>query len=52
LIKNYPEVQPGSQIIVPQKPEKKAVDSGKWIAWASVLSSLAVSAATIYNITK
>ncbi|HPE76074.1 MAG TPA: SLBB domain-containing protein [Draconibacterium sp.] len=52
LIKNYPEVQPGSQIIVPQKPEKKATDSGKWIAWASVLSSLAVSAATIYNITK
>ena len=52
LIKNYPEVQPGSQIIVPQKPEKKAVDSGKWIAWVSVLSSLALSAATIVNITK
>lgn len=52
LIKNYPEVQPGSQIIVPQKPEKKATDSGKWIAWASVLSSLVLSAATIHNITK
>lgn len=52
LIKNYPEVQPGSQIIVPQKPEKKATDSGKWIAWASVLSSLALSAATIRNMTK
>lgn len=51
-IKNYPEVQPGSQIIVPQKPEKKATDSGKWIAWASVLSSLVLSAATIHNITK
>lgn len=52
FIKNYPEVQPGSQIIVPQKPEKKATDSGKWIAWISVLSSLALSAATIVNITK
>lgn len=52
LIKNYPEIQPGSQIIVPQKPEKKATDSGKWIAWASVLSSLVLSAATIHNITK
>ncbi|MBK6282697.1 MAG: SLBB domain-containing protein [Draconibacterium sp.] len=52
ILKNYPEVQPGSQIIVPQKPEKKATDSGKWIAWVSVLSSLALSAATIANITK
>ncbi len=52
IIKNYPEVQPGSQIIVPQKPEKKATDSGKWIAWASVLSSMALSAATLVNITK
>lgn len=52
IIKNYPKVQPGSQIIVPQKPEKKSGDSGKWIAWASVLSSIALSAATIRNMTK
>ena len=52
IIKKYPKVQPGSQIIVPQKPEKKAGDSGRWIAWASVLSSLALSAATIRNMTK
>jgi protein involved in polysaccharide export with SLBB domain len=52
MIKSYPEVHPGSQIIVPQKPEKKATDSGKWIAWVSVLSSLALSAATIVNISK
>ena len=52
MIKSYPEVHPGSQIIVPQKPEKKAGDSGKWIAWVSVFSSLALSAATIISITK
>jgi protein involved in polysaccharide export with SLBB domain len=52
MFKSYPIVQPGSQIVVPQKPEKKATDSGKWIAWVSVLSSLALSAATIVNITK
>jgi protein involved in polysaccharide export with SLBB domain len=52
LIKNFPEVQPGSQIIVPQKPEKKAGDSGKWIAWASVLSSMAIAASTLINVTK
>jgi protein involved in polysaccharide export with SLBB domain len=52
IIKNYPEVQPGSQIIVPQKPEKQAVDSGRWLAFASVLASLAVSIATVVSITK
>jgi protein involved in polysaccharide export with SLBB domain len=51
IIKNYPKVQPGSQIIVPQKPEKKAGDSGKWLAIASVLASLAVSIATVVSLT-
>ena len=52
LFKKYPKVQPGSQIIVPQKPEKNPADSGKWIAWASVLTSIALSTATIINLTK
>ncbi|HSO89438.1 MAG TPA: SLBB domain-containing protein [Draconibacterium sp.] len=51
IIKNYPEVQPGSQIIVPQKPVKQAGDSGKWLAFASVLASLAVSIATVVSLT-
>jgi protein involved in polysaccharide export with SLBB domain len=52
IIKGYPEVQPGSQIIVPVKPEKKATDSGKWLAIASVMASLAVSVATVVSLTK
>ena len=52
IFKNYPKVHPGSQIVVPQKPEKSQADTGRWIAWASVLSSLALSAATIINLTK
>jgi protein involved in polysaccharide export with SLBB domain len=51
IIKNYPEVQPGSQIIVPQKPEKQQGDSGRWLALASILASIAVSVATIVNLT-
>jgi protein involved in polysaccharide export with SLBB domain len=51
IVKRYPEVQSGSQIIVPQKPEKKAGDSGRWLAIASVVASLAVSVATIVNLT-
>ncbi|WP_346863285.1 SLBB domain-containing protein [uncultured Draconibacterium sp.] len=50
-IKSYPEVLPGSQVIVPQKPEKQP-GNGQWIAVVSVLSSLALSAATIVNLTK
>jgi protein involved in polysaccharide export with SLBB domain len=50
-IKSYPEVLPGSQVIVPQKPEKQP-GNGQWIALVSVLSSLTLSAATIVNLTK
>jgi len=51
IFKTYPDVQPGSQIIVPVKPEKKASDSGKWLAIASVMASLAVSIATVVSLT-
>lgn len=51
IFKNYPKVNPGSQIVVPQKPEKKTGDSGRWLAIASVVASLAVSVATIVNLT-
>jgi protein involved in polysaccharide export with SLBB domain len=51
IIKHYPDVQPGSQIIVPQKPVKQAGDSGRWLAFASVLASLAVSIATVVSLT-
>ncbi len=50
-IKKYPKVAPGSQVIVPEKPEKKP-GNGNWVAIVSVLSSLALSAATIINVTK
>ncbi len=50
IVKRYPEVQPGSQIIVPKKPEKKDADSGRWLAFASILASIAVSVATIVNL--
>ncbi len=52
IFKSYPKVEPGSQIVVPQKPEKPAGDSGRWLAIASALASLAVSIATIANLTK
>lgn len=52
IIKRYPEVTAGSQIVVPEKPERPAGDTGRWIAIASALASLTVSIATIVNLTK
>jgi protein involved in polysaccharide export with SLBB domain len=51
IVKRYPDVQPGSQIVVPQKPEKQAGDANRWMAFASILASIAVSIATVVNLT-
>ena len=52
IFHSYPVVEPGSEIIVPPKPEKERTDTGRWLAIASALASLAVSIATIANLTK
>ncbi|MFD2601230.1 SLBB domain-containing protein [Flavobacterium suzhouense] len=41
FFKSYPEVQPGSQIVVPAKPETKKMTTGEIVGIASVLTSLA-----------
>jgi protein involved in polysaccharide export with SLBB domain len=38
---NYPKVTPGSQIIVPEKPEVKKMGLGEFISTAGILASLA-----------
>jgi len=49
----YPTIEPGSQIIVPQKPEKQKMDNtGKWLAAASTLASIMVAITTIVTLTK
>jgi protein involved in polysaccharide export with SLBB domain len=52
IIKRYPKVTPGSEIIIPSKPEHVGGDNAmKWISIASMLSSLAVSVATVVSLT-
>jgi protein involved in polysaccharide export with SLBB domain len=41
FFRNYPKVKPGSQIIVPEKPEVKKVSTGEFVSIAGVLASLA-----------
>ncbi len=52
ILNSYPQVEPGSQVIVPEKPERNTADAGKWLALASMIASIAVSIATVANITK
>jgi protein involved in polysaccharide export with SLBB domain len=53
IFKWYPKVSPGSEIIVPSKPEKKGGDDAmKWISLAGVMTSMAVAVATLINLTK
>jgi hypothetical protein len=41
FIRTYPKVLPGSQIVVPEKPETKKMGTGELVSIASVLASLA-----------
>ena len=41
FFRNYPKVSPGSQIIVPEKPEVKKMSTGEFVSIAGVLASLA-----------
>lgn len=52
IFRRYPEVTPGSVVIVPEKPERQPSDTGRWLAIASAIASLTVSIATIVNLSK
>ncbi len=47
IFTSYPRVQPGSKVIVPEKPEKETMDAAMWLAIASTFSSIAVAIAAI-----
>jgi len=52
IFKWRPKVAPGSEIIVPRKPEPKGDTAMKWVSIASALSSLALTVVTIVTLTK
>ncbi|MFV0591184.1 MAG: SLBB domain-containing protein [Draconibacterium sp.] len=43
IFKNYPEVGPGSEIIVPQKPERERLGLQGWLGVSSAFTSIAVA---------
>ncbi|MCV9388482.1 SLBB domain-containing protein [Reichenbachiella ulvae] len=40
--KNYPKIEPGSEIVIPQKPEKQPMSAQAWVALASSVATLAL----------
>lgn len=52
FINNYPDVEPGAEIIVPRKPERKGLSTGEIIGITSALSSTALIIVTIFNAVK
>lgn len=52
FIKNYPKVEPGAEIVVPQKTEKKGMSTTEAIGFGTAMSSLALIIITIVNALK
>ena len=51
LGRHYPAIQPGSQIIIPRKPEKQRIDqTGKWLGIASTMGTIAIAIATLVKL--
>lgn len=49
FFKNYPKVQPDSQIVVPEKPETTKMSTGEWVSIGSVITSLALLIVTAFR---
>jgi protein involved in polysaccharide export with SLBB domain len=45
----YPKVLPGSQIVVPEKPETTKMSVGEWVSIGSIMSSLALLMITAFK---
>ncbi len=46
--RNYPRIKPGSQIIVPRKPEKQRINNtSKWLGIASTMGTIAIAISTL-----
>jgi protein involved in polysaccharide export with SLBB domain len=49
FIRSYPKVLPGSQIVVPEKPDTRKMSTGEWVSISSVITSLALLMVTAFK---
>ncbi len=52
FFKNYPSVKPGSEIVVPEKPDVKPFSTGEIVGISSALASLSAVIIAIVNLSK
>ncbi|CAM3673835.1 SLBB domain-containing protein [Flavobacterium chungbukense] len=49
FFRSYPKVEPDSQIVVPEKPEKKKMSAGEWAGLGTAFASLALLIVTAFK---
>lgn len=49
FMRSYPKVTPGSEIVVPQKPDREPLPVTAWITIGSGISTIALTLATLIN---
>jgi hypothetical protein len=47
-----PRIEPGCEIVVPTKPERKGVSAGEILGFTSSIASIGAMIATILSVTK
>ena len=48
-LKFYPNLEPGAEIVVPEKPERERLSTAAWIGMASSLATIAILVQTLVN---
>uniref|UniRef100_UPI0037523F23 SLBB domain-containing protein n=1 Tax=Flavobacterium sp. TaxID=239 RepID=UPI0037523F23 len=49
FLRSYPKVLPGSQIVVPEKPDTKKMSTGEWVSIGSIITSIALLIVTAFK---
>lgn len=49
FIRSYPKVLPGSQIVVPEKPEVRKMSTGEWVSIGSIITSIVLLVVTSFK---
>jgi protein involved in polysaccharide export with SLBB domain len=52
FFRSYPDVTPGSEVVVPKKPERNKMSAAAWVGIGSALASVSLTIVTIVNTTK
>ena len=52
LFRRYPDVLPGSEIVVPRRPQRERMSPQAWIGIGSALASIGLTIATIATLNK